>query len=65
MKNPKCTSCKLTLPTKQVEYLRELKELIHNYYSDTIEDVDDDIEVIIRIDGTVIDLIKPSLFDLI
>ena len=65
MSTIKCPKCEQPVPKERVEFIKSLWGLMSGYYADKSEKKNKDIEMLevtVRINGDVVDLINPMAF---
>lgn len=65
MSKIKCSECEQLVPKERVEFIKSLWELMSGYYADKTSRTGKNIElleVIVRVNGDVIDTINPMTF---
>lgn len=61
-----CPGCEQVVPRKRLDYLTNLRKTIVEYYSESMDDCEwSPIELTVRIDGEVVEVVRPEAFDLI
>lgn len=64
-----CPRCEQPLTKKRLDYLKRLRNAVTAYHSNHFRDLfgrlDPSIEIVVRIDGEVVELVPPEAFDLL
>ncbi len=61
-----CPVCEQRPSEKRIKFLTKMYEAVNNYYSDQVPHFDaSTLEVLVRIDGKVVEIIPPGAFELV
>ncbi len=62
-----CPRCEQPLAKKRIDYLRRLRSAVATYhvsrFRDLLGNLEPSLEITIRIDGEVVDVVSPEAFD--
>lgn len=66
MSDKTCPVCEQRPSEKRIKFLTQIHDAVNGYYSDQVPHFDASIlEVLVRIDGKVIEIIPPGAFELV